>query len=106
MVHGSHDRDRVHGRRLGIQIDAGEAFGTAHHGTTLGCLIALDWLARLKAGRHVLDVGTGSGVLAIAAAKRGAMRVLATDIDATALRVARANILQNGVRPRGHMPAG
>jgi len=94
VVHGSHDRDRVHGRRLGIQIDAGEAFGTAHHGTTLGCLIALDWLSRLKPIRNVLDVGTGTGVLAIAAAKRGA-RVLATDIEATAVRVARANVVLN-----------
>jgi len=95
VVHGSHDRERVHGRRLGIQIDAGEAFGTAHHGTTLGCLIALDWLARLKPIGNVLDIGTGTGVLAIAAAKRGA-RVLATDIEATAVRVARANVALNG----------
>lgn len=95
VVHGSHDREHVHGPRLGIQIDAGEAFGTAHHGTTLGCLIALDWLSRLRPLGNVLDLGTGSGVLAIAAAKRGA-RVLATDIEATAVRVARANISLNG----------
>jgi len=94
VVHGSHDRDRIHGPRLGIQIDAGEAFGTAHHGTTLGCLIALDWLSRLKPLGNLLDVGTGTGVLAIAAAKRGA-RVLATDIDETAVRVARANVALN-----------
>jgi len=97
VVYGSHDRERVHGRRLGIQIDAGEAFGTAHHGTTLGCLIALDWLSRLGPLGHVLDVGTGSGVLAIAAAKRGVMSVLATDIEDTAVRVARANISLNAV---------
>jgi len=95
VVHGSHDRERAHGPRLGIQIDAGEAFGTAHHGTTLGCLIALDWLSRLRPLGNVLDLGTGSGVLAIAAAKRGA-RVLATDIEATAVRVAHANISLNG----------
>ncbi|RIA55573.1 50S ribosomal protein L11 methyltransferase [Dichotomicrobium thermohalophilum] len=95
VVHGSHDRDRVHGRRLGIQIDAGQAFGTAHHGTTLGCLIALDWLSRLRPIENVLDVGTGTGVLAIAAAKRGA-QVLATDVDETAVRVARANVELNG----------
>jgi len=94
VIHGSHDRDRVHGRRLGIQIDAGEAFGTAHHGTTLGCLIALDWLARRQGFGNVLDVGTGTGVLAIAAAKRGA-QVLATDIDETAVRVAEANVALN-----------
>ncbi len=95
VVHGSHDKDRVYGRRLGIQIDAGEAFGTAHHGTTLGCLIVLDWLSRLRPISNVLDVGTGTGVLAIAAAKRGA-HVLATDIEETAIRVARANVLLNG----------
>ncbi len=97
VVHGSHDRDRVHGRRLGIQIDAGEAFGTAHHGTTLGCLIALDWLSRFRPIGNVLDLGTGSGVLAIAAAKRGARHVLATDIEAAAMRVARSNAALNGV---------
>ncbi len=94
VIHGSHDRDRVHGRRLGIQIDAGQAFGTAHHGTTLGCLIALDWLSRLKPIGKVLDLGTGTGVLAIAAAKRGAC-VLATDIDETAVRVAEENVALN-----------
>ncbi len=96
VVHGSHDRDGVHAQRLGIEIDAGEAFGTAHHGTTLGCLIALDWLARLGPLGHALDVGTGTGVLAIAAAKRGA-HALATDIDPAAVRVARANAAINGV---------
>jgi len=95
LVHGSHDSASVHGRRLGILIDAGEAFGTAHHGTTRGCLVALDWLARLGPISNALDVGTGSGVLAIAAAKRGA-RVLATDIDPAAVRVARANVALNG----------
>jgi ribosomal protein L11 methyltransferase len=97
VVHGSHDRDRVHGRQLGILIDAGEAFGTAHHGTTLGCLIALDWLSRLGTIRNVLDIGAGTGVLAIGAAKRGAARALATDIDPAAVRVARENITLNGV---------
>lgn len=96
LIHGSHDSGRVHGRWLRIQIDAGEAFGTAHHGTTLGCLIAFDWLSRLEPIRNVLDVGTGTGVLAIAAAKCGA-RVLATDIEATAVRVARDNVALNGV---------
>lgn len=97
VVYGSHDRERVHGRRLGIQIDAGEAFGTAHHGTTLGCLIALDWLARRRLFSNVLDLGAGTGVLAIAAAKRCAARVLASDIDPAAVRVARANVALNGV---------
>jgi len=97
VVYGSHDRERVHGRRLGIQIDAGEAFGTAHHGTTLGCLIALDWRSRLMPLGNVLDLGAGTGVLAIAAAKLCAARVLASDIDPAAVRVARANVALNGV---------
>ena len=69
VVHGSHDRARVGRRAMAIEIDAGEAFGTAHHATTLGCLLALDGLAHRRAPRRVLDLGCGSGVLAIAAAR-------------------------------------
>ncbi|MFP3920666.1 MAG: 50S ribosomal protein L11 methyltransferase [Dichotomicrobium sp.] len=97
VVYGSHDRERVHARRLGIKIDAGEAFGTAHHGTTRGCLVALDWLTRRRRFGNVLDLGAGTGVLAIAAAKRGIPHILATDIDDTAVRVARENVAMNGV---------
>ena len=69
VVHGSHDRGRIpHGPRA-ILVDAGEAFGTAHHATTLGCLLAIDKLARTGSYRRVLDLGCGSGVLAIAAAR-------------------------------------
>ena len=97
-VHGSHDRSRI-GRRLNaIEIDAGEAFGTAHHATTLGCLLAIDRLASRwrPTPRHVLDLGCGSGVLAIAAAQvwPGA-EVVASDIDPTAIAVAGGNCRAN-----------
>ena len=96
VVHGSHDRARVGRRALAIEIDAGEAFGTAHHATTLGCLLALDALVHRTSPRRVLDLGCGSGVLAIAAARvLPRARILASDIDPTAVDVARANIHLN-----------
>jgi ribosomal protein L11 methyltransferase len=97
VVHGAHDRDRVPGHGVGIEIEAGLAFGTGHHGTTRGCLLALDALARRHRPRHILDLGTGSGVLAIAAAKVFRAPVLAIDIDARSARTARANAALNGV---------
>ena len=95
-AHGSHDRERV-GRRLnGLLIDAGEAFGTAHHATTLGCLLAIDRLCRSHRFRRILDMGTGSGVLAIAAAQVWPVaRVTATDNDPVAIMVAQANGRRN-----------
>ena len=96
LVHGSHDRSQGVGRRYAIEIDAGRAFGTAHHGTTRGCLLAIDRIAKRSQWRRVLDLGTGSGVLAIAAAKASTAHVLASDIDAVAVAVARENIRQNG----------
>ena len=98
VVHGAHDRARVPGHCIGIEIEASTAFGTGHHGTTRGCLLALDALARRRhRPRHILDLGTGSGVLAIAAAKLFRMPVLATDIDPQAVRNARLNARRNGV---------
>ena len=96
-VHGSHDRSRIVSKGA-IEIDAGRAFGTAHHGTTRGCLIALDRLSREIRPSAVLDLGTGSGVLAIAAAKAFAHRPLiaAVDLDAIAIDVARENCRKNG----------
>jgi ribosomal protein L11 methyltransferase len=141
-VHGAHDRTRVAPSRIGIEIEAALAFGTGHHGTTRGCLLALDRICkelrntRIPVGRHpevraqraskdagpsaravalrgsaqsaehlrmterrlrILDLGTGSGVLAIAAARALRQRVLATDIDPEAVRVARANARLNRV---------
>ena len=99
VVHGAHDRAGIPVNRIGIEIEAALAFGTGHHGTTRGCLLALDDLCkslpRGRRSRRVLDLGTGSGVLAIAAARALRRRVLATDIDASAVRVARANARLN-----------
>lgn len=98
LVHGSHDRMAVRGKRYAIEIEAGEAFGTAHHASTRGCLLAFDRLARRRSFRRVLDLGCGSGVLGIAAAMRcRSASVIATDIDAIAIDVARVNARLNGV---------
>jgi ribosomal protein L11 methyltransferase len=140
IVHGAHDRARIPQNRIGIEIEAALAFGTGHHGTTRGCLLALDWLCKVSSKRRrapaysspckgeddpsiarigwgsvhrvrtptrlasarrpppfrgrnlsILDLGTGSGVLAIAAARALRQRVLATDIDGSAVRAACAN---------------
>jgi ribosomal protein L11 methyltransferase len=97
IVHGSHDRDKVRDNQLGIEIEAALAFGTGHHGTTRGCLIYLDYVLRSKAPKRILDLGTGTGVLAIAAAKATKKHVLATDIDAMSVKVAHENMRLNGV---------
>ena len=100
VVHGAHDRGRIAPNKLGIEIEAALAFGTGHHGTTRGCLLLLDEVLRAYAPRRVLDLGTGTGVLAIAAAKTLHLRVLATDIDARSVEVTRENAALNGV---GHL---
>jgi len=111
LVHGAHDRARVPTHRIGIEIEAALAFGTGHHGTTRGCLLALDgWLKRRRTRpapslglrrerggkERILDIGTGTGVLAIAAAKALRTRVVASDIDRRAVAVARRNAQANG----------
>jgi ribosomal protein L11 methyltransferase len=97
IVHGSHARGRA-SSQWAIEIDAGRAFGTAHHGTTKGCLLAIGQFAPSLKPRAALDLGTGSGVLAIAAAKAFAhrARIAAADIDAIAIAVARENCRKNG----------
>jgi ribosomal protein L11 methyltransferase len=97
FVHGSHARARVPAERVGLLIDAATAFGTGEHGSTRGCLLALDRLARRRRFRRVLDMGTGTGILAVAAAKTWHRRVVARDIDAESARVARLNARANGV---------
>lgn len=100
-VHGSHDRDRVPHGPNAILIDAGEAFGTAHHATTLGCLLAIDRLSRTPGFKNMLDLGCGSGVLAIAAAKAmPRMRICAADMDPQSVKVATDNVRLNGVGSR------
>jgi ribosomal protein L11 methyltransferase len=102
LVHGAHDRDKAARARIAIEIEAALAFGTGHHGTTRGCLIAFDRLIRARRPRRVLDVGTGTGVLAIAAALMFHRRVVATDIDNVAVLVARDNARFNRIAPLFH----
>ena len=98
-VHGAHDRAAVAPNRIGVEIEAALAFGTGHHGTTRGCLLALDRIVQRRRPRRVLDVGTGTGVLAIGAAKALRRPVLASDIDQEAVAIARANARLNGAAP-------
>lgn len=106
VVHGSHARDAVPAGAVGIEIDAGLAFGSGEHATTQACLVSIDRLARQRRFRHVLDLGCGSGVLAIGAAKCWPARVLAIDNDPIAVRVARANAALNGVAAHVHVELG
>lgn len=103
LVHGSHDREKLRVNDIGVEIEAALAFGTGHHGTTLGCLDALDRIVKRRRPARVLDVGTGTGVLAIAAAKLLRQPVASGDIDPVAVETARANAVANGagafVRP-------
>ncbi|MCR9127577.1 MAG: 50S ribosomal protein L11 methyltransferase [Rhodobacteraceae bacterium] len=101
FVYGSHDADKVPQGRAALLIEAAMAFGTGHHGTTLGCLRALDRL--LDQGVHArraVDIGCGTAVLAMAAALVWPEPVLASDIDTVAVEVAEANLRANGLMDR------
>ena len=97
LIHGAHDRARVRPNDVAVEIEAGLAFGTGHHGTTRGCLILFDRLLKRRAPRAVLDVGCGTGALAIAAAKVLRHKVWLGDVDPVAVEVANANARLNGV---------
>jgi ribosomal protein L11 methyltransferase len=100
FIFGVHDRGRVPANAVGLRIEAGAAFGTGHHGTTVGCLIAYDALLKRRRFKRVLDVGAGTGVLAIAAARSGSAVTIGTDIDAVSVRIARGNARVNRAASR------
>lgn len=100
FVFGVHDRGRAPLNTVNLRIEAGAAFGTGHHGTTVGCLIAYDGLRKRRRFDKVLDVGTGTGVLAIAAARTGSRISVGTDIDRVSVRIARENATVNSANSR------
>lgn len=100
FVYGLHDQGAVPPSAVALRIEAGAAFGTGHHGTTVGCLKAFDDLLKSRRFERVLDVGAGTGVLAIAAAKTGSKVAVGTDIDAPSVRIAVENAAVNGAGAR------
>lgn len=96
-VYGSHDADTLPRGLTPIRIDAAQAFGTGHHETTTGCLVAIERVLKRKKPMRPIDVGTGTGILAIAIAKRCKVPVIASDIDPLAVRITRENAKLNGV---------
>ena len=100
FVYGAHDRGLAPASTVNLRIEAGAAFGTGHHGTTVGCLQAYHDLLKRRRFARVLDVGCGTGVLAIAAARTGTPVAVGTDIDAPSVRIANENAALNGARAR------
>jgi ribosomal protein L11 methyltransferase len=99
LVHGSHDRDRRKPNDIAMEIEAALAFGTGHHGTTRGCLLYIDEILKRRRPRAVLDIGCGTGVLAMAASLALHENVAAGDMDRDAVMAARANARLNGAGP-------
>jgi ribosomal protein L11 methyltransferase len=100
FIYGVHDRGRAPPNTVNLRIEAGAAFGTGHHGTTVGCLLAYDRLLKANRFARVLDVGAGTGVLAIAAARTGSAKAVGTDIDRVSVRISRENARVNAVNVR------
>jgi ribosomal protein L11 methyltransferase len=100
FVYGAHDRGRRPASTVNLRIEAGAAFGTGHHGTTVGCLLVFDQLLKRQRFTRVLDVGAGTGVLAIAAARTGSKVAIGTDIDPVSVRIGCENALLNSARAR------
>jgi ribosomal protein L11 methyltransferase len=100
FVYGAHDRGLAPPSAVNLRIEAGAAFGTGHHGTTVGCLQAFDDLLKAQSFPRVLDVGCGTGVLAIAAARTGSQVAVGTDIDAPSVRIANENAALNHATAR------
>nr|B0T1G7.1 RecName: Full=Ribosomal protein L11 methyltransferase; Short=L11 Mtase [Caulobacter sp. K31] len=95
FVYGMHDRGRLPASTVNLRIEAGAAFGTGHHGTTVGCLMAYDKLIKARKFKKVLDVGAGTGLLAIAAARTGSRIAVGTDIDRPSVRISKENAKVN-----------
>ena len=100
FVYGAHDKGRAPPNTVNLRIEAGAAFGTGHHGTTVGCLVAYNDLLKAHRYSRVLDVGAGTGVLAIAAARTGTPVAVGTDIDRPSVRISRENARLNKARAR------
>jgi ribosomal protein L11 methyltransferase len=100
FVFGAHDAGRAPANAVKLRIEAGAAFGTGHHGTTVGCLAAYDALLKRRRFAKVLDVGAGTGVLAIAAARTGSRLTVGTDIDPASVRIAAENAKVNHAKSR------
>jgi ribosomal protein L11 methyltransferase len=100
FVYGMHDRGRTPASAVNLRIEAGAAFGTGHHGTTVGCLQAYDRLIKARKFNKVLDVGAGTGLLAIAAARTGTKLAVGTDIDKPSVRISKENAKVNKANAR------
>ncbi|MGR4863744.1 50S ribosomal protein L11 methyltransferase [Caulobacter sp. LARHSG274] len=100
FVYGMHDRGRLPASTVNLRIEAGAAFGTGHHGTTVGCLLAYDQLIKARRFNKVLDVGAGTGLLAIAAARTGTKIAVGTDIDRPSVRISKENAKVNRANAR------
>jgi ribosomal protein L11 methyltransferase len=100
FVYGAHDKGLAPASTVNLRIEAGAAFGTGHHGTTVGCLQAFHDLLKAQKFNRVLDVGCGTGVLAIAAARTGSPIAVGTDIDEPSVRIANENAALNGAQAR------
>jgi ribosomal protein L11 methyltransferase len=99
FIYGSHDADKIPAGVIPLLVDAGQAFGTGHHETTTGCLEFISELVRPGRRVNALDIGTGTGVLAVAIARLARCDVLASDIDPVAVRVTLENARKNGMAP-------
>ncbi len=105
-IHGSHTTDKPPRGSWPLQIDAATAFGSGEHPTTAGCLAAIERITKRETFGHALDMGTGSGILAIAALRAGVKEVTAIDIDPESIRMTAIHGDANGVRARMHLQAG
>ena len=106
FIYGAHDRGLAPASTVNLRIEAGAAFGTGHHGTTVGCLLAFDQLLKSHRFARVLDVGCGTGILAVAAARTGSRTAVGTDIDRVSVRIARENANLNRAKARFVHAAG